>query len=592
MKGLSDSVRTLLILIGLAVVELGSGPGLRGASPDVPGAGAPAPVERKVLRVVLWPVFGAAVGNPAASDPGCGQGLRLLELVAQEGKFRIEYVHAASREEALNMIDQGHADLVGGIPKVLFKEETLAAVSREIDDPAVVWGRKESVGKDMRMAYATLLVVRDQIPGDQDAHVRNAMQAALAKEGGNPLGMGISACEQRREGFNCLMAAMKGDVDCALAGYWEGTQRKLLGQHDLEILAFAPWEKKTAWAMSPRNGLRADVERAFSAIPDGVAQFAGRSCAHSALMRGGQEKTPFESHIYKIFLGVLFAAGLLIIVVAVQVRTIRRRKLLESELRVARDEAKNATELKSGFLRVVAHDMKNPLGIIMLQAERLKDEVAMASIPEPLAPVIESIGNASNYMLGLVHNLLSADAIEKGTLELRMEPVAIDEVLKDTCSRFESVARKKSIALDLEILHPGMFVDGNRFALIEVFDNLISNAIKFSRQGTVVKVSLGINYGHVVVSVVDQGLGIPVEMQHRVFERNPRIPVRPTGGERSHGIGLWIVRELIRKMNACICFESEPGKGTRFEVVLPVAASDAVMNDPPPEADEARGGGR
>lgn len=223
---------------------------------------------------------------------------------------------------------------------------------------------------------------------------------------------------------------------------------------------------------------------------------------------------------------------------------------------------------KSKLIGVVAHDLRNPLGVILGYTDLLT-----GGILGPLAPkqreVLETVADACDRMLALVNDLLDVSAIQSGQLHLRPEETELEPYLRRLHGANALLAEAKSIAVDLVVERavPTIVMDGARIA--QVLTNLVTNAIKFSHPNTRVTVRARPAGDGVEIAVRDQGLGIPKDELSRLFTEFGRASVQPTAGEKSTGLGLAISRRVVEAHGGQIWVESEVGKGSTFSFSLP-----------------------
>jgi hypothetical protein len=133
------------------------------------------------------------------------------------------------------------------------------------------------------------------------------------------------------------------------------------------------------------------------------------------------------------------------------------------------------------------------------------------------------------------------------------------------------LAQKKNIGIDLIVNKPGLIVNADGPKLEQVFNNLISNAIKFSIAATVIKVEISGSENSVIIDVRDQGQGIPEAELDKLFKPFQKTSVKSTGGEKSTGLGLSIAKRIVEAHKGVIRVESKVGEGTTFYVELPLA---------------------
>ncbi|MFN3637214.1 MAG: tetratricopeptide repeat protein [Chloroherpetonaceae bacterium] len=245
-------------------------------------------------------------------------------------------------------------------------------------------------------------------------------------------------------------------------------------------------------------------------------------------------------------------------------------RLKNEDLVRLNEELQQANQLKNELLAIAAHDLKNPLQIIMGFAELISEESKqLASINKKAS----SIRRASQKMLGLIEDLLQTAAIDAGKLELKRTNSDLGLMVQVISENFYLMAEAKRQKLEVSI-EENCIVSIDVERMKEVVENLISNAIKYSPPEKTVRVTVarGTN-GVVRLSVQDEGQGLTEEDMKKLFGKFQRLSARPTGGESSTGLGLSIVKKLVELHGGKIWAESEgKDKGATFIVELPVQA--------------------
>jgi two-component system sensor histidine kinase EvgS len=254
-------------------------------------------------------------------------------------------------------------------------------------------------------------------------------------------------------------------------------------------------------------------------------------------------------------------------------RELEERRRLQVELETSRDRLARLNEEKTGLMRMAAHDLRNPLGGLLLGLDVLR----IASPAEREDELLRMRGQVDR-MMHLIRNLLDVQALETGSRRLHPEPIALEAALPESLAAFETEAKRKRIRLDAEI-PSGLVVRADRSALRQICDNLISNAVKYSPAGGAVQVAARATPGGrtVRLAVRDEGPGVRPEEMPRLFQKYTCLSARPTAGESSTGLGLSIVRELSQRLGGRVWCESESGRGATFYVELP--APDAPPAD-------------
>jgi len=224
---------------------------------------------------------------------------------------------------------------------------------------------------------------------------------------------------------------------------------------------------------------------------------------------------------------------------------------------------------KSDFVSMVSHEIRNPLGAVIAQLKLLSDEL----LGEINARQKETIQRASlrlNALADMTTDLLDIAKIESGLLVIEKEQVDMKALLNDLISFHQPGAGEKNITIKLKTA-PGLPpVLASRLNMEEVFSNLITNAIKYSGEGTRVTLTAEKEKNYLLISVADEGFGMSREDQDRVFERFFRIKDAKRRMITGTGLGLSIVKNIIESHNGMIRLESEPDKGSTFHVYLPI----------------------
>jgi two-component system sensor histidine kinase/response regulator len=219
------------------------------------------------------------------------------------------------------------------------------------------------------------------------------------------------------------------------------------------------------------------------------------------------------------------------------------------------------------FIGIAAHDLKNPVFSIQMLAKILNDEETLTEeeIKEFSGDILES----SEKMLNVINNVLDISKIENGKKEFTYEIADFSELLKSVISSYELKAATKDIELQSD-LSEGLTVNVDRNALIQVFDNLVSNALKYSPIGGNVRISTRIDSGNALISVRDYGEGLTDDDKKKLFGKFAKLSAKPTNGESSSGLGLSIAKSYVDAMKGRIWCESEHGKGAEFFVSIPL----------------------
>lgn len=249
-------------------------------------------------------------------------------------------------------------------------------------------------------------------------------------------------------------------------------------------------------------------------------------------------------------------------------------KKAQKDLKEAKEKAEAANLAKSNFLSNMSHDVKTPLSGIIAFSELLAVQVKPS-----LHHMTKALSNAGKQLMIFFENCIELSKLESSSIVLQKENFSLKNLLEELFQLFEpAIASKKlSLYVDCSDKIPSNLL-GNRVALYRILLNLMGNAIKFTKEGSI-KVSAELakrstsDRAIIKLIVTDTGIGIPQEKQDLIFEKFSRLTPSYDGIYEGHGIGLYIVREFVTSMGGEIYLKSQEGKGTQFTIALPLQIS-------------------
>lgn len=259
--------------------------------------------------------------------------------------------------------------------------------------------------------------------------------------------------------------------------------------------------------------------------------------------------------------------------VIARIRSHLQNQILAEQQQRLVEQLNRADAAKNRFLGMAAHDLRNPLASIRGLAEFLRDGAVGPLTAEQL-DLVETIHGASQSMLELVNELLDVATIASGELKLNRERHDLVELIAKSVTLTNMEAVKKETAV--QFASPGFPVELvlDAAKIRQVIDNLLSNAVKYSPRGSTVTALVAAKPAArtVTFSVRDEGPGIPEGERDKLFKDFGRLSVKPTGGEKSTGLGLAICRKIVEAHGGTIAAENLPGRGCEFRVTLPSPA--------------------
>lgn len=245
---------------------------------------------------------------------------------------------------------------------------------------------------------------------------------------------------------------------------------------------------------------------------------------------------------------------------------------MQRELAKKNNELENLNQLKNRFIGMAAHDIRNPLGLIINLSEFLEEDIE--SLSEEQVEFITKIKEVSTFLLQLVDDLLDLTNIESGKLNLEKRPQNVLSLIESNVKLNRVMAEKKRIKINYKPEISDVELNIDRAKIEQVLNNLISNAVKYSYPRSEIEVSVRKDKDNLIVSVRDQGQGIPQAEIDKLFQPYQKTTVRTTEGEKSSGLGLYIARRIIEGHHGQIKAESEKGKGSIFWFALPLEAGN------------------
>ncbi|WP_436517554.1 tetratricopeptide repeat-containing sensor histidine kinase [Ekhidna sp. To15] len=223
---------------------------------------------------------------------------------------------------------------------------------------------------------------------------------------------------------------------------------------------------------------------------------------------------------------------------------------------------------KNKLMGIVAHDLRNPLNMI-LGLMNLFEDVAKNHPDKNLQKYVELLGASSERMRNMIDRVLDISAIENMKVNLKIEKTNLTSLTYESIHNFDIIASQKEIRIidNIDKLKE-CFSEVDPNYLVQVIDNLLSNAIKFSDKGKQIEVSLVSENNHHEIVVKDQGPGISKEEQESLFQAYTTLSNKPTAQERSTGLGLSIAYKFVEAMGGKIECHSQPGQGTTFNLIF------------------------
>jgi PAS domain S-box-containing protein len=245
-------------------------------------------------------------------------------------------------------------------------------------------------------------------------------------------------------------------------------------------------------------------------------------------------------------------------------------------------------ETQNTFISVISHELKTPVSIIKGYAETLGREDASWD-QETLRDGLQVISEEADRLARQIADLLEVSRLQASGMRLEPSEWSLPPLVAQVVERFAAQAGDTfSFELRLPDDLPAVYADYERTRT--VLENLISNAVKYSPEGGAIRIAARANGDHAIVSVSDQGIGIPLEERGKLFQRFYRVDNRLRRETQGVGLGLFLSKAIVEAQGGRIWVESQPGRGSRFSFTLPLATPRlpdfAATDDRPPTADD------
>lgn len=253
-----------------------------------------------------------------------------------------------------------------------------------------------------------------------------------------------------------------------------------------------------------------------------------------------------------------------------QLKIIAKEVMTHLELRKKNKELERLNDYKLSLMKMLSHDMRSPLngiiGLTSMLREQLEEEKSEH------VEIVDVIEQSSSQLNQMIDEVMNYSILESGGVELKPTEVNLEKVVENILQLYRPATRIKHITLDhyTEGLENSIWIDGDKFE--QILGNLLSNAIKYTPSGGWVKMSLIRQENQLELRVSDSGIGMSEDAAHDLINnKNAQTSSKGTSGEKSTGLGLTIIRQLIELFDGDINIQSSPGEGTTVEVEIPVS---------------------
>jgi signal transduction histidine kinase len=249
---------------------------------------------------------------------------------------------------------------------------------------------------------------------------------------------------------------------------------------------------------------------------------------------------------------------------------IQNRRLLD-EAQGAYRKIMELDRMKTDFIAITSHELRTPLGVILGHASLLQDCIGKEHQEE-----MDTIVRNSMRLKEILEQFSNIDKLELGLSHLHRTRVSIGPLVKEVVDSFQESASDKRIKIMIDPPQTQIFIEGDMEKIAIALRNLVKNALTFTNEGGQVRIKAEQVPGYAKISVTDNGIGIPVEEQERIFQRFYQVEKHLTRRHGGMGLGLSIARDMVEMHGGRIWVDSVEGKGSRFTFILPINAAQAA----------------
>jgi signal transduction histidine kinase len=296
-----------------------------------------------------------------------------------------------------------------------------------------------------------------------------------------------------------------------------------------------------------------------SAIEQRLAKL---SRINSVLMDRVERSMDQHGNAYSLFQTAIALEGMVRARTEELTAVLRRLERSNEDLVIAKEEAERANLSKTRFLAAASHDLLQPLHAARLSISVLSD----MEIPKEALGITGQVERALQTFEDLIKTLLDISKLDAGVVQPDLRVVALDDLLSTVEASFRSLAEAKG--LELRVRRGGFLIESDPVLLVRVLQNLVSNAVRYTAQGGVL-IGVRRRSGDCTIEVIDTGSGIAESERETIFEEFYRGEAASPGGDSGLGLGLAIVRRIVRALGHRLDVHSRVGKGSRFRLTVP-----------------------
>jgi signal transduction histidine kinase len=249
---------------------------------------------------------------------------------------------------------------------------------------------------------------------------------------------------------------------------------------------------------------------------------------------------------------------------------------LGNQIKLSHDQITQLDRMKSSFIGIASHELRTPLGLILGYATFLREV-----IQPDYRPQLDIIHRNAMRLKEIIDNLANMDNLQRGVSTIRAHQVPIKRLIEEIVESFQQEANHKRLSLSFDPPSDDLLVEGDSPKISIAISNVVNNAITFTNPGGHIDVIAEPVPGHVKVSVIDNGIGIPASDLPHIFERFYQVESHLTRKHGGMGLGLSVSKVMVEMHGGRIWAESVEGKGSNFTFLLPVNSNRAIISGDP-----------
>ncbi len=318
----------------------------------------------------------------------------------------------------------------------------------------------------------------------------------------------------------------------------------------------------------------ADLSTVRRSITRAISETGSYQLDHRVVRPDGEERTVIDQG------EVFYDTGGKAVRMVGTLSDITLRKHLEDELREQAIKLKELDSFKNRLMSIVSHDLRSPLtsniGLLSLLTKPGKEPMTDRQVT-----IVETVGRSLQHQLKLVENLLELSRVYRGNIQIEAERLPVGELFEASVAMLSQMAAEKEVTLTVAPIEADCCIVADRHRMIQVINNLLTNAIKFSRPHGAVTLDVESGEEGIALIIADEGIGITEERMEKVLDLSNSTTTLGTGGEKGTGLGLSICQELTTLNGGSLTLTSIEGEGTKVRLTFPACEAASAVDEPP-----------